>query len=531
VSNDEPSFASTDSQCFIQTTIDNSKLVSPFSALHQKYFPGTLAYFHYKSVQSFGFLPVVVSMSLLKDENLVRRLQLWNLLSISVNEDDNSSRSRVQQCAALPAPINHQPPASFESLHLRIRALTFDRPLSLKRLLDSLRVAQYNYTPYSGTTVMKSLKITYEISIDRASDVDSKSLTKSPQELEAENAELAKAQTESTQIAKEFCDVVKSKEFASAPISDMTIEFDCQTIMQSQHQGLVGQWVNSWNPPDDNSEILLVLEDDCSVSPVYFTYMFHLLDRYYFHSYDPNMFMISLQSQYTILGESSDYAYGKRTPQTVLANFLTNYDNSSNLNTNNNNHHPPQPTEYYRYQLVGTWGSVMFPSHWRHFQSWLRAIQFDYTKGEALTQTPCVPLMLSNQWWSTRRHGVWSQWIIRYAYEFGYYSLYSNHANLRSVILNHREQGVNFKTTRGKTNPVLDTLDNELIARIYSPVSSSNRLPLFDFHFRHIQPQEIPLLPLRKSLQPSSQINQCLTMAEVKSKTKVALSKSKTKGN
>ncbi len=101
---------------------------------------------------------------------------------------------------------------------------------------------------------------------------------------------------------------------------------------------------------------------------------------------------------------------------------------------------------YYRCQLLGTWGTVMFPEHWSTFTSWLKTRGFQHTQGtSSLGFQPCVPTLLSNTWWQTKPKRVWSQWFVRFAFERGWYSLYSNFRNQSSVVVNFREGGLNFK--------------------------------------------------------------------------------------
>jgi hypothetical protein len=179
-----------------------------------------------------------------------------------------------------------------------------------------------------------------------------------------------------------------------------------------------------------------------------------------------------LQSQHTVLGESTRFRYGTRDTHEML-----------------------DPRDlYYRYQLLGTWGTICFPAHWNAFTQWLRSRAFVHTQGMSATGfQPCVPALLSNFWWAGKPRGVWSQWFVRFAYEKGWYGLYTNFPSHASLVVNYREGGLNFKESRGPMNPAMETVLDQWL--VFPPLNS---LPLLDFHFRDFRahPHLLSMVPL-----------------------------------
>lgn len=123
---------------------------------------------------------------------------------------------------------------------------------------------------------------------------------------------------------------------------------------------------------------------------------------------------------------------------------------------------------------------MFFPHHWAAFTAWLKTRQFQHTQGTSASGfRPCVPTLLSNAWWSAKPKRVWSQWMVRFAFERGWYSLYTNFRNQSSLVVNYREGGLNFKEAKGPMNPAVNVLHPE-----YLDFPNLRDLPLLDFHFR-----------------------------------------------
>jgi len=313
-------------------------------------------------------------------------------------------------------------PSSLD-FRLKIRILTFNRPRSLARLLDSL-----NHVRWHGA------RIDIDVSIDHP------------------NAESMAADDE---------DVARWRAVKAVSAAFRWKHGVYSVLEQETNIGLVGQWTWGWPKPDiERRELLLVLEDDTSLVPASWEFLKAAVEHFYLnpHNYDPNCFGLSLQTQHTVLGESTKWRYGSRKVYQML----------------------PPNLHIYRYQLLGTWGTLFFPEQWATFTKWLAQRRFQPRTGtSAVGFRPCVPNALSNQWWGDNPRRVWSQWFARFAYEKGWYGLYTNFHNQSSLVVNYREGGLNFKETRGAMNPAVEELLPEYIN--FPPMDS---LPLFDFNFR-----------------------------------------------
>ncbi|CAF4706202.1 unnamed protein product, partial [Rotaria socialis] len=131
------------------------------------------------------------------------------------------------------------------------------------------------------------------------------------------------------------------------------------------------------------------------------------------------MFGLSLQHQHTVLGQRTSFrirSIGKELNETGAPVF-------------------------FKYQLLGTWGAVFFPEHWHAFLKWIAAVKIDDM------EAGCTPSgLVSTQWWMERyRTGrIWETWFIRFSFERGWYSLYTNFPNREAFAVSYRESGLNF---------------------------------------------------------------------------------------
>lgn len=358
---------------------------------------------------------------------------------------EDSAQQCIRDKVVLPAPVQ-------QKFVLRIRVLTYTRHASLKRLLSSLLPAQYH-----GDTVHLDVSVDFP-----------------PHDASAEDIS-----------AWQQC--IELSRNVQWPHGEYKL------YLQKVNIGLVGQWTSGWKAeenadPAASLEIQMFLEDDISVTPFYYTWLRQAIKQYYLTpgQYDPALFGFSLQQQHTILGETLTRKYGQKKPVELL--------DKSQL--------------FYKYQLLGSWGTIMFPHHWRQFQQWLQTQQFNPLTGQSPSMTPCVPTLLSNKWWAKNPKKVWTQWFIRFAYEHGYYSLYTNFPEQRSLVINHRESGLNFAETRGSMNdPVSEWRDE------YVQFPPSHALPIYDFHFR---PTTAHSLQYRSHLTPVYHFDQCYTVDKYK---------------
>lgn len=362
-------------------------------------FPDGKAFFEDQLPLKQGVWPVIVHNNwILGVENKKHRFEDWNLWAV----DSQNKCKQLQR-------ISISDKATFSRLKFIVKILTFNRPASLLRLLESLERAIYP----------AEKQITLIISVDQDENMNS-----------------------SNHLRENVLNVAKTFRFSHG---------QCRLENLHRHIGLVGQWINAWEPSDDN-EILVVFEDDLTVSQHWFTWLNLAVSNYYADStnFDSRLFGISLQSQKTIVGEDM-YRKRGQSPASLLSPEI----------------------KYYKYQLLGTWGAVFFPRHWKEFQQWYHSLNPGFE--------PCVPTLYSNFWWKRKPKSVWSQWFIRFAFERGYYSLYTNFPNEMALVTNHREPGENFA---GKKPPTNDLLENLTYSDLRFPLSRD--ILIYDFHFNKV---------------------------------------------
>ena len=400
------------------------------------------------------------------------------------------------------------PASSFDSslrpqFTLIIKILSFTRADSLERLLRSLTAADYG-----------SDRVHLDISIDRPAQPQAAAA--------AYNASVYEAARE-----------------AHGRVVDLSSRFSWphgtkQWRIHDSHVGLVGQWLSAWTPAaHDDSTFVLMLEDDMEVSSVYYQWLKAAICRYYFdpQQFDPHLYGISLQNQRHVVGhnkklqqamrretqwkraaqqqEAAEAAAAAAASDALLAN------SSSSAASLNDSAPTVSPisidmadvvdmrgklsgSSVYRYQLVGTWGLLLFPQHWRAFLSWYREKTQPPSSHAAVSAfTPCVPFLESSVWWARRPTAVWSQWLIRYTFERGWYCLYSHwDDDDEALAINHRERGENYRQKQGPDN-------KRLVSSLTGNVSGSgsggggsaqyqqslprlSSTPLFDFYFDRV---------------------------------------------
>ncbi|KAK1319692.1 hypothetical protein QJS10_CPB04g00468 [Acorus calamus] len=105
--------------------------------------------------------------------------------------------------------------------------------------------------------------------------------------------------------------------------------------------GLQAQWLEAWWPGSDD-EFAFVVEDDLEVSPVFYRYLKGLILKYYYDpaNYSPSIYGASLQRPRFVAGKHGN----KLQVDDDVRLFL--------------------------YQMVGTWGQLLFPKPWKEFRLW-----------------------------------------------------------------------------------------------------------------------------------------------------------------
>ena len=488
-----------------------SKLTSGW--LDPDRFPTARRFFRKREPQSRGIQPLIIEVSDFPEAAAWDAMSHWGLVATPVNPglslheesapkpfmdegtDTKHGRSHLH-CLPIPEPPHHAPaPLTLSGVAqpftFTIRILTFNRLAHLQRLIASLAAAHYG-----------SDRVELVISVDRPT------------------GDLAALRKVNDTLVSEWDAVCGACLALRWPHGD----FRC--LLQPTHIGLLGQWVSLSSKGD--RDLTLVLEDDTTVSPDWYTWIRGAVMHYYLApapgEYDPRLFGISLQLQHTILGELSSRSAQAGSYSSARTPFDLLPQSRPGSGAGSASHGALNQTHLYKYQLLGTWGSLIFPSHWTEFRSWLDAQGFDVATGHSKIEssipgglTPCVPNLVSNDWWSRKSTSVWSQWFVRFVFEKGYYSLYTNLPHRRSLVVNHRAPGLNFKNDRGASNQMYTRGEHDGgaagdLLESFPPLSS---IPTYDFWFRRVS-TPTATLSLAAAMQPPPPLglSRCWTQAD-----------------
>ncbi|KAM4084071.1 hypothetical protein ACJW30_08G105600 [Castanea mollissima] len=216
--------------------------------------------------------------------------------------------------------------------------------------------------------------------------------------------------------------------------------------------GLQAQWLEAWWPSSDN-EFAFVVEDDLEVSPLYYRFLRSLIVNFYFNAsnYSPYIFGASLQRPRFVPGK-----HGNK----------IKLDNNARL---------------FLYQLVGTWGQLLFPKPWKEFRLW-----YDIHKAKGIK--PFLEGMVTTGWYKKMGERIWTPWFIKFIHSCGYFNIYTNFLHERALSVSHRDAGVNYGKTAGPDSHLLDESSLDFNFLEMQPLSN---LKWYDFCFKEVLPGRV----------------------------------------
>ncbi|XP_052778799.1 uncharacterized protein LOC128216269 [Mya arenaria] len=198
-----------------------------------------------------------------------------------------------------------------------------------------------------------------------------------------------------------------------------------EVIKHSQHVGIYGQWLTTWKPRVNSSEIAVILEDDLTVSPHFYKYL-KLVHNKYDKIPEINGFALQGMSIKHAVGHSSQTLEG------------------------------PEDCLVYLYPVLGTWGFSPSRDNWIHFLEWFSQVSQDKTF------QPYVPGNVVTAWFKTfqaqgKAGGVWSIWHIYHSWKFNEYTLYPHFKGHKGLTTNWKEAGLHYTKTASKPSNELLT--------------------------------------------------------------------------
>ncbi|KAG8371033.1 hypothetical protein BUALT_Bualt13G0044900 [Buddleja alternifolia] len=216
---------------------------------------------------------------------------------------------------------------------------------------------------------------------------------------------------------------------------------------RTSNAGLQAQWLEAWWPSSDH-EFAFVVEDDLEVSPLYYRFLKGLILNYYYNAsnFNPSIYGASLQRPRFVPGK---------------------HGNKMQLNGE---------ARIFLYQLVGTWGQLLFPRPWKEFRLW-------YDTHKAKGMKPFLEGMVTTGWYKKMGEKIWTPWFIKFIQSRGYFNIYTNFPNERALSVSHRDAGVNYGKTAG---PDSYLLDEDSMSSNSLELYPLNDLKWYDFCFREV---------------------------------------------
>ncbi|KAK3033324.1 hypothetical protein RJ639_034171 [Escallonia herrerae] len=221
---------------------------------------------------------------------------------------------------------------------------------------------------------------------------------------------------------------------------------------RTRNVGLQAQWLEAWWPSSDN-EFAFVVEDDLEVSPLYYTFIRGLIVNYYYNdsNFSPSVYGASLQRPRFVPGKHGSKIQLDREARLFL------------------------------YQLVGTWGQLLFPRPWKEFRLW-----YDVHKTKGIK--PALEGMVTTGWYKKMGERIWTPWFIQFIHSRGYFNIYTNFLHERALSISHRDAGVNYGKTAG---PDSYLIDKDFPDATFLDMQPLNTLKWYDFCFREVVPDRV----------------------------------------
>ncbi|CAH8303582.1 unnamed protein product [Eruca vesicaria subsp. sativa] len=300
-----------------------------------------------------------------------------------------------------------------------IKVLTYNRLHSLSRCLKSLSAAEYGVAGDTG-------RIHLHVYVDHFS------LYRNDTPVE-----------DNLRGTKEILDFVDKFEWR---YGEKLVHY------RTSNAGLQGQWLEAWWPSSDH-EFAFVVEDDLEVSPLYYGFLERVIRYYYYDAYNfnPSVYGASLQRPWLVPGE-----HGNK----------LQVDPKTNL---------------FLYQLVGTWGQLLFPKPWKEFRLW-------YDEHKSKDKKPYLTGMVTDEWYRAIGERIWTPWFIKFVHSRGYFNIYTNFPNESALSVSHRDAGVNYRETVG---PDSQLLNKSFIGSDFLKLHPSRSLKWYDYCFSEVVPGRV----------------------------------------
>lgn len=210
--------------------------------------------------------------------------------------------------------------------------------------------------------------------------------------------------------------------------------------VQSEHVGLYGQWIDTWRPRENTTELALFLEDDLVISP---------------HTW---RWLKAVHAHYGKDAHNSGYPLNCEQVETAGVTMRKHVDGGKD--------------SVFYFERMGTWGFAPHPKVWRAFQDWY------HSKITDPNFRPYVNDLVLTSWYKKfekrgTQDGMWSMWFTYYINERNLYVLHDNINAMTSsedkCLAVHREEPGLHYFSKAKTNGQKNLLVNWTDEYIHFP--------------------------------------------------------------
>lgn len=225
------------------------------------------------------------------------------------------------------------------------------------------------------------------------------------------------------------------------------------------HTGLESSWMTAWTTPYKDN-IMVALEDDIEVSPLYFQWLLKVLDEYALWKdspRDPRLLGLCMTPI------RSDEVSKNKTEE------KRKWSPSKNVPTENN---------VYLHGIPCSWGAVYFGDRWNEFQSFYRLRKFLlFNASRPEDPQILVPNSLTNYWRQS-----WKRFMFEFIYGRGGYLIYPNLKNNCGLARTLNLPGVHYTSQNAPPRDTICLADNMSELHLDNPWPSYYSLPLFDIY-------------------------------------------------
>ncbi|EKX34511.1 hypothetical protein GUITHDRAFT_147205 [Guillardia theta CCMP2712] len=197
--------------------------------------------------------------------------------------------------------------------------------------------------------------------------------------------------------------------------------------------GIMGNWIDSWQPSQDSKELAIFLEDDLEVSR-FFARWFLAAHKHFAHDESVSCFS-AMRAQLRAADQRGEGLMENTVPETVRG---------------------------FKYRLMGTWSFSPKAQHWFFFRQWFHKVS------KISNFKPTVEGIIPSTWYEEflrkgTQSSMWEMWYIRFMDQKQKFCVYPWVKYRRTLVANWREPGLHYSGPATMDYPVLTEWDPSLV--------------------------------------------------------------------